>query len=281
MYCIDPVLAAWPRSSCKSHSAGFPTTPPLTHLPLQIPYEEQQLSPLSGIHARELLLCTLLSPPYIYPDFGSFLAFAAKDTCFAMAESTEIGEFYYLVVRPRSSYFFYTHTQNWREGNQLSALLECWHYSLWSVKSTRSIHIIIVVIIIYKYYHPTCCVILLGCFNLYFCFQFLCASENYIEMTDIPLLRTDYTLNNPDTLTKYKTAAQISHKVLETVTGAVSLPLDSPACVSAFIPCFSKIFGTKEAGQEEMKGNEKKNLSRRTRLPNSLKWTTRKKLTRS
>ncbi|MCJ1258744.1 Curved DNA-binding protein (42 kDa protein) [Lignoscripta atroalba] len=28
----------------------------------------------------------------------------------------------------------------------------------------------------------------------------------------------DYTLNNPDTLTKYKTAAQISHKVLETVT---------------------------------------------------------------
>ncbi|KAL1980942.1 hypothetical protein VTN96DRAFT_3324 [Rasamsonia emersonii] len=29
----------------------------------------------------------------------------------------------------------------------------------------------------------------------------------------------DYTLNNPDTLTKYKTAAQISHKVLEAVTG--------------------------------------------------------------
>jgi curved DNA binding protein len=28
----------------------------------------------------------------------------------------------------------------------------------------------------------------------------------------------DYSLNNPDTLTKYKTAAQISHKVLETVT---------------------------------------------------------------
>ncbi|KAJ5159618.1 uncharacterized protein N7482_006622 [Penicillium canariense] len=28
----------------------------------------------------------------------------------------------------------------------------------------------------------------------------------------------DYTLNNPDTLTKYKTAAQISHKVLEAVT---------------------------------------------------------------
>ena len=29
----------------------------------------------------------------------------------------------------------------------------------------------------------------------------------------------DYTLNNPDTLTKYKTAAQISHRVLETVKG--------------------------------------------------------------
>ena len=31
----------------------------------------------------------------------------------------------------------------------------------------------------------------------------------------------DYTLNNPDTLTKYKTAAQISHKVLEAVTGKI------------------------------------------------------------
>ena len=29
----------------------------------------------------------------------------------------------------------------------------------------------------------------------------------------------DYTISNPDTLTKYKTAAQITHKVLETVTG--------------------------------------------------------------
>lgn len=34
----------------------------------------------------------------------------------------------------------------------------------------------------------------------------------------------DYTLNNPDTLTKYKTAAQISHKVLEAVTGNNPLP---------------------------------------------------------
>ena len=30
---------------------------------------------------------------------------------------------------------------------------------------------------------------------------------------------TDYTIGNPDTLTKYKTAAQISHRVLEAVTG--------------------------------------------------------------
>jgi methionine aminopeptidase len=29
---------------------------------------------------------------------------------------------------------------------------------------------------------------------------------------------TDYTLNNPDTLTKYKSAAEISHKVLDAVT---------------------------------------------------------------
>ncbi|KAI4246016.1 MAG: hypothetical protein L6R40_002232 [Gallowayella cf. fulva] len=33
------------------------------------------------------------------------------------------------------------------------------------------------------------------------------------------MLPVDYTLKNPDTLTKYKTAAQISHKVLEAVTG--------------------------------------------------------------
>lgn len=33
------------------------------------------------------------------------------------------------------------------------------------------------------------------------------------------LTSPDYTLNNPDTLTKYKTAAQISHKVLEAVIG--------------------------------------------------------------
>jgi hypothetical protein len=31
---------------------------------------------------------------------------------------------------------------------------------------------------------------------------------------------SDRSLNNPDTLTKYKSAAQISQKVLETVSGA-------------------------------------------------------------
>ncbi|KAI9737174.1 MAG: Curved DNA-binding protein (42 kDa protein) [Cirrosporium novae-zelandiae] len=36
---------------------------------------------------------------------------------------------------------------------------------------------------------------------------------------EIAALVTDYTLSNPDTLTKYKTAAQISHKVLDAVTG--------------------------------------------------------------
>ena len=41
------------------------------------------------------------------------------------------------------------------------------------------------------------------------------------------LLYLDYTLNNPDTLTKYKTAAQISHKVLEAVTGMCSLHCSS------------------------------------------------------
>ncbi len=41
-------------------------------------------------------------------------------------------------------------------------------------------------------------------------------------MTFWPTGVVDYTLNNPDTLTKYKTAAQISHKVLEAVTGVSS-----------------------------------------------------------
>lgn len=34
------------------------------------------------------------------------------------------------------------------------------------------------------------------------------------------LVPLDYSLNNPDTLTKYKTAAGISEKVLEAVSGA-------------------------------------------------------------
>ncbi|KAI4741867.1 Creatinase/aminopeptidase [Aureobasidium sp. EXF-12298] len=37
--------------------------------------------------------------------------------------------------------------------------------------------------------------------------------------TTAPPAEIDYSLNNPDTLTKYKTAAQISQKVLEAVTG--------------------------------------------------------------
>ena len=37
------------------------------------------------------------------------------------------------------------------------------------------------------------------------------------------IVRTDYSLSNPDTLTKYKTAAQISHKVLDAVTGISDL----------------------------------------------------------
>lgn len=41
------------------------------------------------------------------------------------------------------------------------------------------------------------------------------------SVTNFPF---DYTLNNPDTLTKYKTAAQISHKVLEAVSGRTLQP---------------------------------------------------------
>ncbi|KKA24055.1 Methionyl aminopeptidase [Rasamsonia emersonii CBS 393.64] len=41
--------------------------------------------------------------------------------------------------------------------------------------------------------------------------------SNEVEKTSNTV--ENYTLNNPDTLTKYKTAAQISHKVLEAVTG--------------------------------------------------------------
>ncbi|KAJ5677963.1 uncharacterized protein N7477_003596 [Penicillium maclennaniae] len=37
-------------------------------------------------------------------------------------------------------------------------------------------------------------------------------------MAETQVPEVDYTLNNPDTLTKYKTAAQISHKVLEAVS---------------------------------------------------------------
>jgi methionine aminopeptidase len=39
-----------------------------------------------------------------------------------------------------------------------------------------------------------------------------------LEAHALTLLPPDYTLNNPDTLTKYKSAAQISQKVLDEVT---------------------------------------------------------------
>jgi methionine aminopeptidase len=38
------------------------------------------------------------------------------------------------------------------------------------------------------------------------------------------LRTTDYTLGNPDTLTKYKVAAEISQKVLKEVSGALPEP---------------------------------------------------------
>lgn len=46
--------------------------------------------------------------------------------------------------------------------------------------------------------------------------RFQSQASKVITSNAIPI---DYTLNNPDTLTKYKTAAQISHKVLEAVSG--------------------------------------------------------------
>ena len=42
----------------------------------------------------------------------------------------------------------------------------------------------------------------------------------------------DYTLNNPDTLTKYKTAAAISQKVLESVAGACFLAVSLSLAVN-------------------------------------------------
>lgn len=49
------------------------------------------------------------------------------------------------------------------------------------------------------------------------------AADNRAALGDINTANhvdgLDYTLNNPDTLTKYKTAAAISEKVLESVAG--------------------------------------------------------------
>jgi hypothetical protein len=45
------------------------------------------------------------------------------------------------------------------------------------------------------------------------------AAKTPHRLDRVLMLRADYSLANPDTLTKYKTAAQISHKILEAVTG--------------------------------------------------------------
>jgi hypothetical protein len=48
----------------------------------------------------------------------------------------------------------------------------------------------------------------------------LCWTTNsqHLEAHALTIQPSDYTLNNPDTLTKYKSAAQISQKVLNEVT---------------------------------------------------------------
>jgi hypothetical protein len=46
----------------------------------------------------------------------------------------------------------------------------------------------------------------------------LAMKSQRLEVHALTLLPLDYTLNNPDTLTKYKSAAQISQKVLDEVT---------------------------------------------------------------
>jgi methionine aminopeptidase len=45
------------------------------------------------------------------------------------------------------------------------------------------------------------------------------------------LRTTDYTLGNPDTLTKYKVAAEISQKVLKEVSGALRASVITSAMV--------------------------------------------------
>jgi methionine aminopeptidase len=56
---------------------------------------------------------------------------------------------------------------------------------------------------------------------------------------EVPLTRrTDYTLSNPDTLTKYKTAATIAEKALKEVSGmyprnvSCNLPSRSGCCMA-------------------------------------------------
>jgi hypothetical protein len=45
-----------------------------------------------------------------------------------------------------------------------------------------------------------------------------CASGSF-DVSEALTRPLDYSLNNPDTLTKYKTAGQIAQKVLQAVTG--------------------------------------------------------------
>lgn len=66
--------------------------------------------------------------------------------------------------------------------------------------------------------------------KIYFIFSLIAATSCIISFQRLKRLRdshdrwvanfhADYSLNNPDTLTKYKQAAQISQRVLEFVTG--------------------------------------------------------------
>lgn len=60
----------------------------------------------------------------------------------------------------------------------------------------------------------------MGCFDPAIRLEGGCGATQPGEYDDYLLTKSglDYTLNNPDTLTKYKSAAQISQKVLEAVT---------------------------------------------------------------
>jgi hypothetical protein len=44
--------------------------------------------------------------------------------------------------------------------------------------------------------------------------------SRHVKQSEMLIVLADYTLGNPDTLTKYKVAAEISQKVLKEVSGA-------------------------------------------------------------